>query len=164
MLFAICHYEVCWVEISYTFEKKTSALIPIIKYIFFSATNEETPSLVTNGFSGKSKFNKVLLLILLVFLSNRFKVESEINKNMINRNINLWKKKQQQLNFESEYKGHKIGENPNLGLPRVHEIVWNIWKLKKNFVCVWICKLRYLLILINRYSYFSVALFELFFW
>ena len=59
---------------------------------FFSATNEETPSLVTNGFSGKSKFNNVLLLILLVFLSNRFKLESEINKNMINRNINLWKK------------------------------------------------------------------------
>ena len=102
---------------------------------FFSATNEETPSLVTNGFSGKSKFNKVLLLILLVLLSNRFKVESEINKNMINRNINLWEKKQQQLNFESEYKGHKIGENPNLVLPRVHEIVWNIWKLK-NFFCV----------------------------
>ena len=52
---------------------------------------------------------------------------------MINRNINLWKKK---LNFESEYKGHKSGENPNLGLRRVHEIVWNIWKLKKIFVCL----------------------------
>ena len=39
------------------------------------------------------------------------------------------------LNFESEYKGHKSGENPNLGLRRVHEIVWNIWKLKK-FFCV----------------------------
>ena len=130
---------------------------------FFSATNEETPSLVTNGFSGKSKFNKVLLLILLVFLSNRFKLESEVNKNVINRNINLWEKKQQQLNFESEYKGHKIGENPNLGLSRVHEIVWNIWKLKKFFVCVWICRLRYLLITITEHSYFSVALFELFF-
>ena len=130
---------------------------------FFSATNEETPSLVTNGFSGKSKFNKVLLLILLVFLSNRFKLESEVNKNVINRNINLWKKKQQQLNFESEHKGHKIGENPNLGLSRVHEIVWNIWKLKKIFVCVWICRLRYLLITITEHSYFSVALFELFF-
>ena len=43
--------------------------------------------------------------------------------------------KKKQLNFESEYKGHKIGENPNLALPRVHEIVWNIWKLKK-FFCV----------------------------
>ena len=52
---------------------------------------------------------------------------------MINRNINLWKKK---LNFESEYKGHKSEENPNLGLRRVHEIVWNIWKLKKIFVCL----------------------------
>ena len=41
------------------------------------------------------------------------------------------KKKKKQLNFESEYKGHKSGENPNLGLPRGHEIVWNIWKLKK---------------------------------
>ena len=84
---------------------------------------------MTNGFSGKSKFNKFLLLILLVFLSNRFKLKSEINKNVINRNINLWIKKQ--LNFESEYKGHKSGENPNLGLPRGHEIVSNIWKLKK---------------------------------
>ena len=117
---------------------------------------------MTNGFSGKSKFNKFLLLILLVFLSNRFKLKSEINKNVINRNINLWIKKQ--LNFESEYKGHKSGENPNFALPRVHEIVWNIWKLKKFFVCVWICRLRYLLISINGYSYFSVALFELFFW
>ena len=72
-------------------------------------------------------------------------------------------KKKQQLNFESEYKGHKIGENPNLALPRVHEIVWNIWKLKNFFVCVWICRLRYLLISINGHSYFSVALFELFF-
>ena len=61
--------------------------------VIFSATNEETPSLVTNGFSGKSKFNKFLLFILLVFLSNRFKLKSEINKNVINRNINLWKKK-----------------------------------------------------------------------
>ena len=60
---------------------------------FFSVTDEETPSLVTNGFSGKSKFNKFLLLLLLVFLSNRFKLKSEINKNVINRNINLWKKK-----------------------------------------------------------------------
>ena len=34
MLFAISHYEVCWVEISYIFEKKTSSLILIIKYIF----------------------------------------------------------------------------------------------------------------------------------
>ena len=117
---------------------------------------------MTNGFSGKSKFNKFLLLILLVFLSNRFKLKSEINKNVINRNINLWIKKQ--LNFESEYKGHKSGENPNFALPRVHEIVWNIWKLKKFFVCVWICRLRYLLISINGHSYFSVALFELFFW
>ena len=117
---------------------------------------------MTNGFSGKSKFNKFLLLILLVFLSNRFKLKSEINKNVINRNINLWKKKKQ-LNFESEYKGHKSGENPNFALPRVHEIVWNIWKLKKFFVCVWICRLRYLLISINGHSYFSVALFELFF-
>ena len=50
---------------------------------FFSATNEETPSLVTNGFSGKSKFNKFLLFILLVFLSNRFKLKSEINKNLM---------------------------------------------------------------------------------
>ena len=40
--------------------------------------------------------------------------------------------KKKQLNFESEYKGHKSEENPNLGLPRVHEIVWSIWKLKKN--------------------------------
>ena len=85
---------------------------------------------MTNGFSGKSQSNKFLLLILLVFLSNRFKLKSEVN--VINRNINLWKKK---LNFESEYKGHKSGENPNLGLRRVHEIVWNIWKLKKIF-CV----------------------------
>ena len=54
--------------------------------------------------------------------------------------------KKKQLNFESEYKGRKIGENPNLALPRVHEIVWNIWKLKNFFVCVWICRLRYLLI------------------
>ena len=100
----------------------------------FSGMNEETPSLVTNGFSGKSKFNKFLLLLLLMFLSNRFKLKSEINKNVINRNINLWIKKQ--LNFESEYKGHKSGENPNLGLPRVHEIVWNIWKLKKFSVCL----------------------------
>ena len=74
---------------------------------------------MTNGFSGKSKFNKFLLLILLVFLSNRFKLKSEINKNVINRNINLWIKKQ--LNFESEYKGHKSGKNPNFALPRVHE-------------------------------------------
>ena len=116
---------------------------------------------MTNGFSGKSKFNKFLLLILLVFLSNRFKLKSEINKNVINRNINLWIKKQ--LNFESEYKGHKSGENPNFALPRVHEIVWNFWKLKKFFVCVWICRLRYILISINGHSYFSVALFELFF-
>ena len=43
--------------------------------------------------------------------------------------------KKKRLNFESEYKGRKIGENPNLALPRVHEIVWNIWKLK-NFFCV----------------------------
>ena len=70
--------------------------------------------------------------------------------------------KKQQLNFESEYKGHKSGDNPSLELPRVHEIVWNIWKLEKFFVCVWICRLRYLLILINGHSYFSVALFELF--
>ena len=34
MLFAICHYEVCWVEISYIAEKKTSPLILIMKYIF----------------------------------------------------------------------------------------------------------------------------------
>ena len=79
---------------------------------------------MTNVFSGKSKFNKFLLL----------KLKSEINKNVINRKINLWKKKQ--LNFESENKEHKIGENPNLGLPRVHEIVWSIWKLKKIFVCL----------------------------
>ena len=62
---------------------------------FFPATNEETLFFLikmTNGFSGKSKFNKFLLLILLVFLSNRFKLKSEINKNVINRNINLWKK------------------------------------------------------------------------
>ena len=116
---------------------------------------------MTNGFSGKSQSNKCLLLILLVFLSNRFKLKSEINENVINRNINLWIKKQ--LNFESEYKGHKSGENPNFALPRVHEIVWNIWKLKKVFVCVWICRLRYLLISINGHSYFSVALFKLFF-
>ena len=51
--------------------------------------------------------------------------------------------KKKQLNFESEYKGHKTGENPNLALPRVHEIVWNIWKLKNFCVCVWICRLRY---------------------
>ena len=89
---------------------------------------------MTNGFSGKSKFNKFLLLILLVFLSNRFKLKSEINKNVINRNINLWIKKQ--LHFESEYKGHKSGENPNFALPRVYEIVWNMWKLKKFFVCL----------------------------
>ena len=115
---------------------------------------------MTNGFSGKSKFNKFLLLILLVFLSNRFKLKSEINKNVINRNINLWKK---QLNLESENKGHKSGENPNLGLPRVREIVWNIWKLKRFFLCVWICGHRYLLISIDGHSYFSVTLFELFF-
>ena len=131
MLFAICHYEVCWVEISYIVEKKTSPLNLIMKYIFdtiivsdsvdplfkvkghlaalltlkanwldtltvkqwkvminndvfiFSGMNEETPSLVTNGFSGKSKFNKFLLFILLVFLSNRFKLKSEINKKLM---------------------------------------------------------------------------------
>ena len=44
--------------------------------------------------------------------------------------------KKKQLNFESEYKGHKSEENPNLGLPRVHEIVWSIWKLKKICVCL----------------------------
>ena len=49
----------------------------------FSAMNEETPSLVTNGFSGKSKFSKFLLFILLVFLSNRFKLKSEINKKLM---------------------------------------------------------------------------------
>ena len=114
---------------------------------FFSATNEETPSLVTNGFSGKSKFNKFLLFILLVFLSNRFKLKSEINKKLIWSIGTLIYGKKKQLN-----------------LPRVHEIVWNIWKLKKFFVCVWICRLRYLLISINGHSYFSVALFELFFW
>ena len=59
---------------------------------FFSATNEETPFFLikmTNVFSGKSKINKFLLLILLVFLSNPFKLKSEINKKVINRNINL---------------------------------------------------------------------------
>ena len=211
MLFAIRHFEVCWDEISYIFEKKTSPLILIIKYIFdtiivsdivlihwskrhiaalltlktnwldtltmkhwkvminndvfFFSCNQWGNTFfwikMTNGFSGKSKLNKFLLLILSVFLSIPFKLKSEINKNVINRNINLWKKQQQQLNFESEYKGHKIGENPNLGLPRVHEIVWNIWKLKKNSVCVWICRLSYLLISINGHSYFSVALFIL---
>ena len=130
----------------------------------FSATNEETPSLVTNGFSGKSNFNKFLLFILLVFLSNRFKLKSEINKKLMWSMGTLIYGKKKQLNFESEYKGHKIGENPNLVLPRVHEIVWNIWKLKNFFLCVWICRLRYLLISINGHSYFSVALFELFFW
>ena len=46
---------------------------------------------MTNGFSVKRKFNKFLLLILLVFLSNRSKLKSEINKIVVNRNINLLK-------------------------------------------------------------------------
>ena len=87
---------------------------------------------MTNGFSSKSKFNKFLLLILLVFLSNRFKLKGEINKNLINRNINLWIKKQ--LNFESEYKGHKSGENPNFALEFMK--LSGISGSSKNFLCV----------------------------
>ena len=88
---------------------------------------------MTNGFTGKSKFNKFLLLILLVFLSNRFKLKSEINKNVINRNINLWIKKQ--LNFESEYKGHKVGRTPILRYLEFMKLS-GISGSSKNFLCV----------------------------
>ena len=118
-------------------------------------TDEETPSLVTNGFSGKSKFNKFLLLLLLVFFSNRFKLKSEVNKNVINRNINLWKKK-------VTTKDIKVGRTPIWGYPEFMKLSGISGSLK-NFLCVWICRLRYLLISINGHSYFSVALFELFF-
>ena len=41
-------------------------------------------------------------------------------------------KKQQQLNFESEYKGHKIGENPNLEFMKLSGISGSL----KKFLCV----------------------------
>ena len=43
---------------------------------------------------------------------------------------------EKKLNFESEYKGHKSGENPNLGLRRVHELSGISGSLKKFFVCL----------------------------
>ena len=69
---------------------------------------------MTNRFSGKISFNKLLLLIGVPLKS--IQVKEWNKKNVINRNISLWKK----LNFGSEYKRQKSGENPNLGLPRVH--------------------------------------------
>ena len=55
----------------------------------------------------------------LVFLSNRSKLKSEIKKMW---SIGKFMKKK--LTSESEYKRHKSGEKPNLGLPRVH-ILYN---------------------------------------
>ena len=55
---------------------------------FFSVTDEETPSLVTNGFSGKVK--KTSFYYSCYWCSSQID-SSEINKNVINRNINLWK-------------------------------------------------------------------------
>ena len=63
---------------------------------------------MTNRFFGKSRFNKLLLLIGVPLKS--IQVKEWNKKNVINRNI--------------EYGGHKSGENPNLGLPRVH-ILYN---------------------------------------
>ena len=64
---------------------------------------------MTNTFSGKSSFNKLLLLIGVPLKS--IQVKEWNKKNLINRNI--YEKKLN--NFESEYKRHKSGENPNLG-------------------------------------------------
>ena len=88
---------------------------------------------MTNGFSGKSKFNKFLLLILLVFLSNRFKLKSEINKNVINRNINLWIKKQ--LNLKVSTKDIKVGRTPILRYLEFMKLS-GISGSSKNFLCV----------------------------
>ena len=75
---------------------------------------------LANRFSGKSSFNKLSLLIGVPLKSIQV---NEWNKKKI-RSIGTFVKKQQQqhqqLNFESENKGHKSRENPNLGLPRVH--------------------------------------------
>ena len=63
--------------------------------------------------------------------------------------------KKKQLNFESEGYVEFI----------CYIIVWNIRKLKNLksfFFGIWICNFRYLLISINGYSYFSVALFKKF--
>ena len=69
---------------------------------------------MTNGFSGKISFNKLLLLLGAPLKSIQVK---EWNKKKCDQQEHLWKK---QLNFESKYKRRKSGGNPNLGLPRVH--------------------------------------------
>ena len=57
---------------------------------------------MTNRFSGKISFNKLLFLIGVPLKS--IQVKEWNKKNVINRSINLWKKL---LNFESEYKRQK---------------------------------------------------------
>ena len=102
---------------------------------------------MANRFSGKSSFNKLSLLVGVPLKSIQV---NEWNKKI--RSIGTFVKKKRQLNFESENKRHKSRENPNLGLPRVH-MLYNCLEYleasKVSFVCVWICKLRYLLILIS---------------
>ena len=44
--------------------------------------------------------------------------------------------KKKQLNFESEYKGHKIGENPNLVLLEFMKLFSLISGSLKIFLCV----------------------------
>ena len=99
----------------------------------------------------------------LVFLSNRSKLTSETKKKI--RSIGTFAKKQrqqdQQLNFESENKrGWSYLEFI------CYIIVWNIWKLKKFFLCVFgfanldICWSWLMAVFILV----CCTLFELFFW
>ena len=115
---------------------------------------------MTNRFSGKSRFNKLLLLIGDPLRS--IQVKEWNKKNVINRNI------YEKNNLKVSTKDIKVGRTPIWGYLEFisYIIVRNIWKLKKFLSCAFgfanldICWSRLMAVFILL----CCTLFELFFW
>ena len=115
---------------------------------------------MTNRFSGKSRFNKLLLLIGVPLRS--IQVKEWNKKNVINRNI------YEKNNLKVSTKDIKVGRTPIWGYLEFisYIIVRNIWKLKKFLSCAFgfanldICWSRLMAVFILL----CCTLFELFFW
>ena len=115
---------------------------------------------MTNRFSGKSRFNKLLLLIGDPLRS--IQVKEWNKKNVINRNI------YEKNNLKVSTKDIKVGRTPIWGYLEFisYIIVRNIWKLKKFLSCAFgfanldICWSWLMAVFILV----CCTLFELFFW
>ena len=115
---------------------------------------------MTNRFSAKSRFNKLLLLIGVPLRS--IQVKEWNKKNVINRNI------YEKNNLKVSTKDIKVGRTPIWGYLEFisYIIVRNIWKVKKFLSCAFgfanldICWSRLMAVFILL----CCTLFELFFW